>query len=425
MRPSDPGALSRSRLLRDVWRAAGVPELWAVGGAVRDRLLGLPLRDLDLVAVGTLDETAGIARRVAELLGGRPHALGRVPRAVWRIEGSRIKAEIWPLGSLTPEEDALRRDFTVNAMLWRLPSGPLLDPADGLSDLASRRLRAVSRANLEADPVRLLRAARLAGALPGFRIERRTVAWIRSARGLLGEAPGERLGQELLLVVGGPDAPRAWRVALSLGLIREAAPRPEMAGRGRLRAGSLALDRLSDPSSHPLPGALRAQGEAARLGLLLWAWNVTDDRPPARSAWERSTRLAALGAATLSGEAIRARDGSWRDRRWLLHRVGPAAPAVLALAAALDPRNVPGWRRFWDLWIRRGPELVRPVPLLDAAAIGRLLGIGPGPELGAAIRRLVEAQVEGRVTTAEAARRFLLRHGRTLADSRPRGRRPV
>jgi len=402
----DTGALLRSRLLRSVWRAAEWPGLWAVGGAVRDRLLGLPWRDLDLAASGTLEETHELALRLAALLGGRPHALGNAPRAVWRIDGGRMKVEIWPLGNLTPEQDALRRDYTVNAIAWRLPDGPFVDPSGGLGDLASRRLVAVSRANLEEDPVRLLRAPRLAASLPGFRIERRTLAWIRGARALLRKAPRERVGVELTALLDGPAAPRAWQLALSAGLLREAAPGPVRTG--RFRNGAAALERLARPEAHPIPGALRTGARAARLGLLLRAWGGTDRRSLGAYAWERPVLTAALRAAEFADAAVRAVHARPRDRRRLIHEAGEATPAVLALAAALDAGDPGPWWRFWRLWRRRGPELTAPRPLLSAAHIGRLLGLEPGPELGAAIRNLLEAQIDGRVRNRAEARRFLL-----------------
>jgi len=373
---------------------------------VRDRLLGLPWRDLDLAATGTLEETRRLVERLAALLGGRPHAIGRAPRAVWRIDGGRLKVEIWPLADLTPEEDALRRDYTVNAVVWRLPGGPAIDPAGGLDDLASRRLRAVSRANLEDDPVRLLRGARLTASLPGFRLERTTLAWIRAACPLLRNAPRERLGDELATLLESPGAPRAWRLAVATGVLRETAPGAVPSG--RFRDGSAALERLTDPRKHPVPGALRTGGRAARLGVLLRAWGIPDRQSLAAYAWERPLREAAYRAAQLADGARRAAYGLPRDRRRLIHEAGEAAPAVLALAAALGPGDPGPWRRFWRLWRRRGAELTAPRPLLSAARIARLLELEPGPELGAVIRKLLEAQVDGRVRDEAGAERFVL-----------------
>ncbi len=405
---SDLSLLSRTPALLRLWRAMGEPEAWVTGGSVRDRLLGLPVHDVDLVVPGTLESTRDLAVRLARALGGHAHALGRAPRAVWRIEGGTTKAEIWPLGTLDLQADALRRDFTVNAMLWRLPRGPLVDPAGGLEDLRRRRLRAVSRRNLEDDPVRILRAPRFAAQLPGFSVERRTLAWLRELAPLLGRAPRERVGQELERLLEAPDPARGWRILARCGALATAAPPGSRLRPGGVSAGAEALALLADPGRHPLPAALRRQGPEARLGLLLWAWGAPAEGDLGAYGWPRPKRRAAALAARLAEEATAAVEADWRSRRRLLHRAGPEAPAVLALAAALHPHPPAGWRRFWRLWRRRGRELAAPVPLLASDEIRRLTGLPPGPELGAAIRALIEAQVDARVRTAASARRFLL-----------------
>lgn len=417
---SDPSVLARVPALRRLWRAMEEPEVWVTGGAVRDRLLGLSTHDVDLVVRGTLESTRELAERLARILGGHAHALGRPPRAVWRIEGGTAKLEIWPLGALGLEEDALRRDFTVNAMLWRLPRGPLVDPAGGLEDLRRRRLRAVSRHNLEDDPVRILRAPRFAAQLPGFAVERRTLAWLRELAPLLAGAPRERVGQELERLLESPAPARGWRVLARCGALAAAAPPGSRLRPGGASAGAGALELLADAGRHPLPAALRLRGPEARLGLLVWAWDVPPERDLAAYGWARPRRRAAATAARLAEEAAAAAEGGWRSRRRLLHRAGPEAPAVLALAAALHPSPAAGWRRFWRLWRCRGRDLAAPDPLLASEEIRRVTGLPPGPELGAAIRALIEAQVESRVRTEAQARRFLLERVSSRGPAPPR-----
>jgi poly(A) polymerase len=147
---------------------------WAVGGFVRDHLLGRDHPDLDVVVEG--GDALQLAERFARLTGSRRPAL--FPRfgtaqVTWRgrqIEFVTARAESYLPDSRKPEvrpatlrEDVLRRDFTVNALLMDL-DGRVLDPLGGLTDLKRRVLR-TPREPLETfndDPLRMLRAIRLA-----------------------------------------------------------------------------------------------------------------------------------------------------------------------------------------------------------------------------------------------------------------------
>ena len=148
MPPIDTTALDGDLLLRGVWEGLGNPVCHLTGGYVRDRLLGRTSVDLDLVLPGDLAQSGGPARRLAARLDTRAHVLGRDQKRVWRIETSELKVELWPLGNLSLDQDIERRDFGCNALMWKLPDGPLVDRVGGIEDLAARRLRALSRANL-------------------------------------------------------------------------------------------------------------------------------------------------------------------------------------------------------------------------------------------------------------------------------------
>lgn len=139
-------------------------ETYLVGGAVRDELLGLPVRERDWVVTGATPEemvAAGyrpVGRDFPVFLHPETHeeyALARTERK----SGRGYHGFVFHTGSdVTLEEDLRRRDLTVNAMA-RGPAGELVDPFDGRRDLEARLLRHVSEAFVE-DPVRLLRVAR-------------------------------------------------------------------------------------------------------------------------------------------------------------------------------------------------------------------------------------------------------------------------
>jgi len=159
--------------------------VYLVGGAVRDRLLGLPVRERDWVVVGATPEElvrAGyepVGREFPVFLHPTTHeeyALARQERKVG--PGYRgFTTQFAP--TVTLEEDLRRRDLTINAMAED-EHGALVDPYGGQADLVARRLRHVSAAFVE-DPVRILRVARFAARLAplGFRVADETLALMR------------------------------------------------------------------------------------------------------------------------------------------------------------------------------------------------------------------------------------------------------
>src|SRR6266478_3622454 len=159
--------------------------VYLVGGAVRDRLLGLPVRERDWVVVGAQPqelERAGylpVGREFPVFLHPETHeeyALARLERKVapgYRGFTTQASPEV------TLEEDLRRRDLTINAMA-ESPGGEIIDPYGGQADLAARVLRHVSDAFVE-DPVRILRVARFAARYTGlgFRVADETLQLMR------------------------------------------------------------------------------------------------------------------------------------------------------------------------------------------------------------------------------------------------------
>ncbi|HVN46453.1 MAG TPA: multifunctional CCA addition/repair protein [Steroidobacteraceae bacterium] len=178
--------------------------VYLVGGAVRDRLLGLPVRERDWVVVGATPEELvrlgyqPVGREFPVFLHPtthEEHALARQERKVG--PGYRgFTTQFAP--SVTLEEDLRRRDLTINAMAQD-DNGALIDPYGGQADLAARVLRHVSAAFAE-DPVRILRVARFAARLAplGFRVADETLAVMRAmtAAGEVRTLVPERVWQE-------------------------------------------------------------------------------------------------------------------------------------------------------------------------------------------------------------------------------------
>lgn len=207
-------------------------KIYLVGGAVRDRLLGIPVTDRDWVVVGG----AGV-----DLKKRGFHQVGKEfpvylhPESKEQYALARRERKIAPGHTgfsfdtgpeVTLAEDLARRDLTVNAMA-ETEDGELIDPHGGREDLDSRVLRHVSSAFRE-DPLRVLRVARFAARFKhlGFRVAPETLEMMRQmvARGELAELTRERVWQELELALGSESPAEFLRVLHDCGALQVILP---------------------------------------------------------------------------------------------------------------------------------------------------------------------------------------------------------
>jgi len=184
--------------------------IYLVGGAVRNALLGLPLSDLDLCGEIAPDRLAKELDGLFVVKDVNPR-IGTVKllRGKDSFEYTCFRRDSYPIDSgrhtpsevtfvSSPEEDAFRRDFTVNAIYKRLSDGEILDPTGGLEDLKKRLLRTTRapEAVFSEDGLRLLRLVRFAAEL-GFEIEKKTFAAAKKYAPLLQDISVERKREEL------------------------------------------------------------------------------------------------------------------------------------------------------------------------------------------------------------------------------------
>ena len=201
---------------------AGI-EVWLVGGAPRDALLGRKFRDLDLLVSSDLDR-AGRA-----LPTGRRFGAAR-PILSLAAEGERPAVEISapraPLGERNdPTPDLVLRDFTCNALAWEIRGERWIDPEGGRTDIAARTLRACGPDALRHDPVRVLRGVRLCREF-GFVPEPGTEAALgRAAPALAGAvvAP-ERIRDEFLRLLELPEPSAGIRALRHYGALAAVLP---------------------------------------------------------------------------------------------------------------------------------------------------------------------------------------------------------
>ncbi len=202
----------------------GWADVWIAGGAVRDAALGREVTDLDLAVGG---DPARAAREIADAGDGHAFELSAefaTWRAVardhtWQVDATALRGE-------TIEADLAARDFTLGAIAVPLAGGEPIDPFGGVGDLERRLLRVVSEDSFRADPLRLLRAARLAADL-GLEVAPDTVALARSQASLAADPAGERQLAELRRLLGGPDPLRGLALLDELGLTPAVLPEVE------------------------------------------------------------------------------------------------------------------------------------------------------------------------------------------------------
>lgn len=180
----------------------GPAGMYLVGGSLRDCLLGKSPKDYDLVVRHDPQKTA---RRIAGRVHSRPVTLGKDRKRIIRVVAKGYTIDIASLHGHSIEENLRGRDFTINAMAYDMASHRIIDISHGLQDLENKRIRMVSGQVFRSDPVRLLRAFRLAAVL-GFDIDPATSATIVENALHIKRAAGERIKAELMQILAVADS---------------------------------------------------------------------------------------------------------------------------------------------------------------------------------------------------------------------------
>ncbi len=444
---------------------------WIVGGAVRDAVLGREVSDLDLAVAG---DPGAAARAIAEETDAHAFELS-AEFGTWRVVAKRNgwQIDVTALRGETIEADLAERDFTIGAVAVPLAGGEPIDPYAGLADLAGKQLRAVGERSFGDDPLRLLRAPRLAAELE-LEIEPRTVALARAAAARAADPAGERQLAELRQLLGGPDPLRGLRLLDELELT--AVVLPELAGlRGVEQGPNHHLD-VHDHTLAVLEHTLEVEGdldrfageragevaalleepladEMTRRTALRFGALFHDIGKPATRA-EKDGFVGFRGHDQVGAEIIGGICARLRASRRLTQHLQALALHHLRLGfmipeMPLSARRVHAYLRATepvavdvtlltvaDRLSARGvgpiaaPEMVAahlslaremiaagldwrregpPQPLLRGDELAAELGIEPGPELGSALAELEAAQYAGEVTDRAGALEHLRR----------------
>ncbi|MDF2697620.1 MAG: Polynucleotide adenylyltransferase region, partial [Labilithrix sp.] len=209
-------------------------ETWAVGGAVRDALLGRPSGDWDFATHARPSDVQGVFRRTVPI--GIEHGTVGVLKDGTLYEVTTFRRDVETDGrhatvafADTLQEDLARRDFTINAVAWHPLREVMADPFGGVEDMERRVLRTVGdpRERFREDYLRILRALRFAGIF-SLEIEPSTWAALREMTPHLTKLSAERIRDELVKVLEADPAPaRALELYGDSGVLTEIYPELE------------------------------------------------------------------------------------------------------------------------------------------------------------------------------------------------------
>ncbi|MTI94833.1 MAG: CBS domain-containing protein [Firmicutes bacterium] len=382
-------------------------KVYAIGGFVRDLILGLPNYDLDLVVE---DNAIKFASLLPPLLGGKLHVHEEFGTACltlpdgFQIDFATARMEFYQFPAAQPEveqtsikHDLYRRDFTINTMAICLNSssfGKFLDFFGGYEDLEAGLIRVLYNLSFVEDPTRILRAVRFAGRY-GFSIEAQTGVLLENAirDRILTRAPAARIGHELRLLFQEPNVPALLETAHELGIIKGIFPDLELSeslSEQVLAAGQV-LDwneQLGDPV-HPAwliyPLLLLRQVDtqkrkehSERMGL---------------TAAELKDVLLVLEQADTIGSQLSVRD--LRDSTIYQLLQGWPVVGLLALMAIFHDQQRLRSRVVFYLEELADVELdINGHDLLN-------LGFKPGPVIGRVLQALKRALLDGEINSRE------------------------
>ncbi|MEB3223536.1 MAG: hypothetical protein VKS61_15790 [Candidatus Sericytochromatia bacterium] len=398
-----------ARLLATASVALGTP-VYLVGGCVRDWLLGREPLDWDVVVPGEPAALLAWLRREARVRGSVVLDPELAIHRVLLADGGVI--DVARMTDDNMRADLTRRDLTINAMAVDT-AGNLIDPLSGYADLCAALVRAPSRGNLEADPVRLLRTFRFAASL-GFTLDPATRGWVEDLAPLIARPAGERLLQEWHKLLAAPACHPHLAAMGAAGLLGPAlgvaaGDLPE--GRARLAALDAWLTEAVGPAwrrlaawlAEPVTGDRPRRTTLALTVLSLDAGAAGPGPVGDRLRWSRrEQRLAEVWAATAERLEALLREGR-PPRGWhrLCRDAGEALPALPALVASRAPDlRGPAGEALAACWERLDQPLPRHLNGRDVMAA---LGIPPGPPVAELLAALEEETALGTVTDRESA----------------------
>lgn len=379
------------RQLRD----AGHQALWA-GGCVRDALLEKTPKDYDVATDATPDRVRevfgkkrtiaiGAAFGVITVLG--PKGAGQIEVATFRTEGGYSDGRRPDAVEFsTAEEDASRRDFTINGLFFDPIDEAVIDYVGGQQDLRAKLVRAIGVPDerFAEDRLRMLRAVRFAASL-GFELDSTTGEAIRRHAPSITDVSPERIGAEIKRMLTESDPPRALRLLMATTLLPHVLP---PLSEPAVESACDRLGKLTSPTASLALAATLADiakpSEIAKTGRTP-KWT---NKEVERAAWLVENRRGLDGAES----------GKWSEVQPLLAADGGAELVALRRA----DRGEDGTQRFCEDRLSWPAERLDPAPLVLGADL-IAAGQRPGPAFAGLLAKARAAQLDGLVATKAEA----------------------
>ncbi|MBI2901757.1 MAG: CCA tRNA nucleotidyltransferase [Planctomycetes bacterium] len=404
------------------------------GGCVRDRLLGRPVADYDVATDALPDSVIAAFPRTVEV--GKAFGVVTVLVGPHAVEVATFRSDHSYRDGRRPEgvtfsdlrTDVERRDFTINAMMWDPVEDRVIDLVGGRADLASRTIRAVGdpERRFSEDKLRILRAVRFAATLD-FAIEPATASAIRRFAPEILQVSWERIAAELKKILVAPRRAEGMELMRTLGLLAPVLPEceatvgvpqpPEFHPEGDVWTHTkLALRALESPSFvvalatllHDV-GKPRTIEHADRIRFnghdkvgAEMAAEICDRLRLSREEKEAVAWIVLKHLAFLDADRMRKSTLKRLFASPLIEELFQVARAD-AIGSMAEPATV---ERMRALRASLPPDVIKPPPLLRGADL-IAMGFAPGPLFKEILREVEDAQLEGRVRTAEEARELV------------------
>jgi poly(A) polymerase len=384
-------------------RGAGFEAYWA-GGCVRDQLLGRTPKDYDVATSATPEQVRSLFGRRRTLAIGAAFGVIAVlgPKAAGTVEVTTFRRDALYSDGRHPdsvtfssaEEDASRRDFTINGLFYDPVEQRVIDFVSGQDDLAARRIRAIGRARdrFAEDKLRMLRAVRFAAGFD-FVLDdeaRRAIAEMAAEIHLVSP---ERIAMEMRRMLADPGRENAVRLLVETGLARELLPEI-VAGREppapELDETLKLLSRLGTECGFPLALAalLESFVDAQAAAAVCQRWRLSN-KEAERVCWLVEYASAMEGAQT----------SRWSLLQPLL--IAEGIGDLLKLAEARSPAGAET-AAYVRARLAQPRDVLDPSPLLTGNDL-LARGVPAGPEYRTLLQRVRAAQLDGEVHTKDEA----------------------
>ena len=387
------------------------PQACLVGGVVRDALLRRQADYLDLDFVVPHDAVR-VARKLASHYNAGFVVLDEA-RQIARVVFDTATVDIAQQEGETLETDLYRRDFTINAIAYNPQTQQIIDPLQGVADCRAGIIRMVSPANLQDDPLRLLRAYRQAAQL-GFTIEPTTQSTICQLAPLLANIAAERVQVELNYLLQSPQGTPWLTAAWQDQLFHHWFPDTKADNFTQIAATDNAAivlaqtwQTLASQLKTPVSGKSLSWLSLAKLANLLPSEIEPAQAQLLQLKYSRAEIRAVLIMIQYLPQLLShvTSPMSLREQYFFFQAVGSVFPALAVLAVA-EGVSVESIAPLINRYLNPEDQVAHPTPLVTGHDLIQQLKLPPSPQIGELLTEIQIARIEGKVSTRDEALAF-------------------